>query len=99
MGKEAEYFSKDFEWEKLKEEVESNPSLSYHFQTFDSNSPSLPSPSKTHKHGINFTFVIPLADSSSQKDENNDGLGKQNPFDIKLGISVLFICFLNTEMM
>lgn len=46
MGKEAEYFSKDFEWEKLKEEVESNPSLSYHFQTFDSNSPSLPSPSQ-----------------------------------------------------
>ncbi|RVW34191.1 hypothetical protein CK203_106014 [Vitis vinifera] len=80
MGKEAEYFSKDFEWEKLKEEVESNPSLSYHFQTFDSNSPSLPLLPKTHKLGINFTFVIPLEDSS-RKMKTMTGLGKQNPFD------------------
>ncbi|KAL5981405.1 hypothetical protein ACLOJK_015461 [Asimina triloba] len=30
-GKEAEYHSKDFEWEELRAQVENNPSLSYHF--------------------------------------------------------------------
>lgn len=35
----------------------------------------------------------------SQKDENNDGIGETESFWYQLGISVLFICFLNTEMM
>ncbi|KDP23696.1 hypothetical protein JCGZ_23529 [Jatropha curcas] len=33
---EAEYFSKDFEWETLKHEVESNPSFQYHLLPFNS---------------------------------------------------------------
>lgn len=26
-----EYYSKDFEWEQLRQEIETNPSLSYHY--------------------------------------------------------------------
>ncbi|XP_045809053.1 tRNA N(3)-methylcytidine methyltransferase METTL6 isoform X2 [Trifolium pratense] len=37
---EAEYFSKDFEWEELRSEIESNPSLRHHFQSFSSSSSS-----------------------------------------------------------
>ncbi|XP_019426629.1 PREDICTED: methyltransferase-like protein 6 isoform X1 [Lupinus angustifolius] len=33
---EAEYFNKDFDWEELRAEVESNPSFHYHFLPFQS---------------------------------------------------------------
>lgn len=32
---EAEYFSKDFEWESLKQETENNPSYEYHLLPFN----------------------------------------------------------------
>ncbi|XP_015576535.2 tRNA N(3)-methylcytidine methyltransferase METTL6 [Ricinus communis] len=35
---EANYFSKDFEWETLKQEIENNPSFSYHLLPFVSSS-------------------------------------------------------------
>lgn len=38
----AEYFSKDFEWEELRSEVESNPSLRHHFQSFSHSSTQSP---------------------------------------------------------
>ncbi|GAU20558.1 hypothetical protein TSUD_33050 [Trifolium subterraneum] len=39
---EAEYFSKDFDWEELRSETESNPSLRHHFQSFSSSSSQSP---------------------------------------------------------
>ncbi|CAL5079880.1 unnamed protein product [Urochloa decumbens] len=41
---EAEYHSHDFEWEDLKAEVESDPSLSYHLSPFPDPAASTPSP-------------------------------------------------------
>lgn len=35
-GEEAEYFSKDFEWEEVRAEVEANPSFRYHLLPFQS---------------------------------------------------------------
>lgn len=40
--KVVQYFSRDFEWEELRDEVERNPKYSYHLSPF---SPSLSSPS------------------------------------------------------
>ncbi|KAJ6434235.1 hypothetical protein OIU84_017855 [Salix udensis] len=34
MSAEAEYFSKDFEWETLRQEIENNPSYQYHLLPF-----------------------------------------------------------------
>ncbi|XP_010274837.1 PREDICTED: methyltransferase-like protein 6 isoform X1 [Nelumbo nucifera] len=42
MGEETQYFSKDFEWEELREEIENDLSLRHHLLPFD---PSAPSPS------------------------------------------------------
>lgn len=36
----AEYFSKDFEWEELKAEVENDPSFRYHLLPFECSNPS-----------------------------------------------------------
>lgn len=43
----VEYFSKDFDWEKLREEIENDPSLSYHTARFDPSSSSSCSSSST----------------------------------------------------
>ncbi|WJX12843.1 hypothetical protein P8452_03296 [Trifolium repens] len=40
----AEYFSNDFDWEELRSEIESNPSLCHHFESFSSSSSSSQSP-------------------------------------------------------
>nr|XP_010918769.1 methyltransferase-like protein 6 isoform X1 [Elaeis guineensis]XP_010918770.1 methyltransferase-like protein 6 isoform X1 [Elaeis guineensis]XP_019705639.1 methyltransferase-like protein 6 isoform X1 [Elaeis guineensis] len=37
--KEAQYYSKDFQWEELREEVERDPSLRHHLAPFPSSSP------------------------------------------------------------
>lgn len=37
---EAEYFSKDFEWETLRQEIEDNPSYQYHLLPFTYTTPS-----------------------------------------------------------
>lgn len=49
MGEETEYFSKDFEWEELRKEIESNPSLAYHLLPFDLSS-SAPSTFSNTSH-------------------------------------------------
>ncbi|XP_012569881.1 tRNA N(3)-methylcytidine methyltransferase trm141 isoform X2 [Cicer arietinum] len=41
-GEAAEYFCKDFEWEELRSEVESNPSLRHHFEPNPSSSTQSP---------------------------------------------------------
>ncbi|XP_072959044.1 uncharacterized protein [Typha angustifolia] len=41
--KEAEYYSRDFEWEELRDEIEKDSSLSYHVDPFLSSSSSPPS--------------------------------------------------------
>ncbi|XP_058744194.1 uncharacterized protein LOC131616770 [Vicia villosa] len=40
--KAAEYFCKDFEWEQLRSEIESNPSLCHHFDSSSSSSSQSP---------------------------------------------------------
>ena len=40
MSAEAEYFSKDFEWETLRQEIEDNPSYQYHLLPFTYTPPS-----------------------------------------------------------
>ncbi|KAK2402618.1 Methyltransferase family protein [Trifolium repens] len=44
----AEYFSNDFDWEELRSEIESNPSLRYHFESFSSSSSSQSPQSDVH---------------------------------------------------
>ncbi|KAI5398216.1 hypothetical protein KIW84_063850, partial [Lathyrus oleraceus] len=41
-SKAAEYFCKDFEWEQLRSEIESNPSLRHHFDSSSSSSTQSP---------------------------------------------------------
>ncbi|CAK9153050.1 unnamed protein product [Ilex paraguariensis] len=35
MSKETKYYSKDFDWDQLRQEIENDPSLEYHFLAFD----------------------------------------------------------------
>lgn len=47
VSKEAEYFSKDFDWEALKQEIENDPFFRYHLEE-EEEEPSLPTSSSIH---------------------------------------------------
>jgi len=63
----AEYFSKDFEWEELRSEVESNPSLRHHFESSSSHSSTQSPESDVHawkqfhtRHSSGKFFKVPF---------------------------------------
>ncbi|KAF9606148.1 hypothetical protein IFM89_023201 [Coptis chinensis] len=54
MGEESVYFSKDFEWQHLKNEIENNPSFAHHFLPFEPSSSSSSSSSNYSDAWRNF---------------------------------------------